>query len=888
MPEITPMMRQYGRIKREHSDAILFFRLGDFYEMFKGDAEEASRILGLTLTSRNGVPMCGIPYHAAHGYIGRLLAQGKKIAVCEQTKLPDGGKGLAEREVTEVITPGTVTEEDFLDSATNNYLLGIGRIGKHLSMSFLDLSTGEFAVSDFPIEEAEESLRRELARLRPREVLVQESLLEDHAGVRRILYERDGVVVNRYPDWAFDIASAADRLEELLAVTNLKGFGISRKSPALHSAGVILDYVEDTAKSVLPHIRSVALYRESDYVGLDEATQRNLEILNNLSDGSKRYTLLAVLDHTRTAMGARMLRRRLLAPLKSAEAVLSRQRKVAHLYHAQSMLSAIRDALAGVLDLERLSARVALDRAHAKDLQSIGSSLARGKSVEGLLDSGLLPNEGRILPPDEDARLGEISSLLARGIADSPSILLSEGNLIRDGYNDELDELRALKRNSREVLSTYLEEERERTGIASLKIRYNKVLGYFFEVTKANLDRVPGEFIKRQSLVSAERFTTTRLSEIEDKLNSATDRIVELERRLFLEIREEVKTALPLLLGMADFLADLDVLQSLAYAATVHGYTQPEITSERTLTISGGRHPVVEHYSPDGTFVPNDLSLTEGARVFSLITGPNMAGKSTYLRQNALIVLMAQVGSFVPADEAVVGLVDRIFCRVGASDNLARGESTFLVEMNETAHILRRATADSLVIMDEVGRGTSTNDGLAIAWAVSEYLLDVVGARTLFATHYHELTTIEHPRLQNLSLDVAEERGTVVFLKKVKPGPANNSYGVHVARLAGVPEAVTDRAAVILEALVDGRESGAPIFSIAGSDRDVGRSRAEHPPERGAGPARAPGHGRQGSLFSEPEMIEQEILSLNVDQTTPLEALSAIARWKKALLERKG
>jgi DNA mismatch repair protein MutS len=858
MPELTPMMRQYMRIKREHSDAILFFRLGDFYEMFKGDAEEASRILGLTLTSRNGVPMCGVPYHAAHGYIGRLLSAGKKIAICEQTKLPEGGKGLAEREVTEVITPGTVTEEDFLDSATNNYLVSVGATKSRLSLSFLDLSTGEFAVSDFPVEAAAETLRRELGRLRAREVLVQESLIEEDPVLGRILFEREGTVVNRFPDWAFDVPQAAQRLRDLFGVTNLKGFGLEDSSPALHSAGVILDYVEDTAKSVLPHIRAVTLYRDSDYVGLDEATQRNLEILKSMTDGSKRYSLLAVLDHTRTAMGARMLRRRLLAPLKAPDDVVALQEKVATLYHAQQMLQAARDKLGGVLDIERLCARVGMERAHAKDLQSIASSLRRIREMEAVLDPDLLPGGATILAEAQDDAVRALGDLLERSIADSPSILLSEGNLIRDGYSEELDELRALKHDSREILGSYLQEERERTGIGSLKIRYNKVLGYFFEVTKANLERVPEEFIKRQSLVNSERFTTTRLSELEDKLNSATDQIVELERRLFLEVRAEVKNHLWVLLELADFVAGLDVFQSLAYAATINGYTRPRISTERKLLIKGGRHPVVEHYSPDGTFVPNDLSLDRDESLFALITGPNMAGKSTYLRQNALIVLMTQIGSFVPADDAVVGLVDRIFCRVGASDNLARGESTFLVEMNETAHILHRATSDSLIVMDEVGRGTSTNDGLAIAWAVSEYLLSSIQARTLFATHYHELTAIDHPRLVNLSLDVAEEHGTVVFLKRVKNGPANNSYGVHVARLAGIPEPVTNRAQGILESLVADRE--------------------QH-----ARPAPQPQATGQRSLFSESELIEQEIKSLNLDNITPLEALNKIAGWRSKL-----
>lgn len=866
MADSTPMMRQYARIKDEHRDAILFFRLGDFYEMFRSDALEASRLLGLTLTSRQDVPMCGVPYHAAKGYIARLIRAGRKVAICEQVKQSDG-KGLADREVVEVVTPGTVTDDDYLESSANNYLVSVAAIDASLSMAYIDLSTGELGISAAPIGEAAIHLRRELARLQPREALVQQSLLDDDS-VSRALEERGDLLVNRFPDWNFDLRGAHERLCRLLGVLNLKAFGLEEHSPAAFAAGLLLDYVDETARSVLLHVRSLKVDENRSCVGLDESTIRNLELVANLHDATRRYTLLETVSETRTAMGARLLRQWLLAPLRDPDAILRRQEQVTLLYRHQRELGAVRDGLASVLDLERLAGRVAMERAHAKDLVAIRASIHHALRVAAQMKEGPLQRLDYCRNFDEASRRAckELAGLLERALLDEPSTLLTEGKLIRRGYHAELDSLHGLRDNSRGVLEEYVREERDTSGIGSLKVRYNRVIGHYLEVTKANAHKVPPHFVRRQSLSNAERFTTARLGELEAALNDAAERIVDLERELFLELRTRVAAELGPLLDLAGHLSRLDVLASLAHTATVRGYVAPRITTDERLAIRAGRHPVVEAHLAAGAFVPNGIELSTDARFFALITGPNMAGKSTYLRQTALIVLLAQIGSYVPADEAEIGIVDRIFCRVGASDNLARGESTFLVEMNEAAFILRTATSASLVIMDEIGRGTSTNDGLAIARAVTEYLVHSVRPRTLFATHFHELTALDEPGIADLSLSVAEDGDQVVFLKRVVEGPSNNSYGIHVARLAGVPLPVIRRAREVLE----------EILARAEPDRiPTSRPRFDEPEG-------------QADLFDPGELILQELAGIDLDEMRPVDAISRMARWQEELRRRRG
>ena len=921
MTERSPMMEQYRRAKAKNRDAILFFRLGDFYEMFFEDAVEVSALLNLTLTKRQGEPMCGVPWHSSRSYIARLLRLGKKVAICEQLTEPRQGKGIVERDVVEVITPGTAMEEDFLDGAANNYLLAICKGNGRIALAYIDIGTAEFralSFPDLPLDGAEERLRAELYRLSPRELLVQQSLLDEGA-VASVLEEKPGIIINRLPDWSFDAVLGAEELRRRFGLATLKGLGFSDEGESeLAAAYAVLRYVDDTAKAASPHIKTLLPYEEGEYTGIDEASRRNLEIVKNLGDSTTAFSLLEILDYTRTAPGSRLIRQWLLAPLGRIDAIESRLDAVEFLYRNQRLLSALRETLGRVLDAERLASRVAMDKANAKDLLALRDSIAASAQAHALLKEagavGLLA-EG----PDSATleRADAVRTLIDRAIMDEPSVLLSEGDLMRAGYDEELDRLRSLKENSRGVLESYLEEERAASGIQNLRVRYNRIIGYYLEVSKGKLEAVPAHFVRRQSLVNGERFGTPRLAELEAEINGSTERIVELEKRLFLELRDMVKAEVSGILAIGRRAAVQDCLASFAWAATARGYSRPLINDSGRLRIVEGRHPVVEAHLPTGSFVPNGIELEaaphdsvekglrpsmpdkEGATndgnsavrggvpSFALITGPNMAGKSTFLRQTALIVLMAQAGSFVPALEAEIGIVDRIFCRVGARDDLARGESTFLVEMHETARILNTATSRSLVIMDEVGRGTSTIDGLSIAWAVSERLLTSLGARTLFATHYHELTNLEYSGLVNLSLAVLEEEGEVVFLKRIVPGPAAGSYGLHVARLAGMPLEVIERATEIKrdleykEKMLVHHDSQRPEGLEARLGALVGQNAV---PANASGVKAVPRRSiAQAALFDPAELVIAELASIDTDKLTPLEALNRLAELKRRL-----
>ncbi len=873
MSQTSPMMEQYRHIKNEHRDAVLFFRLGDFYEMFGQDAIEVSALLNLTLTSRNGQAMCGIPYHASHSYISRLLKLGKKIAVCEQINLAGAGRSLAERRVVEVITPGTTVEEDYLDSGESNYLAALALNRGRLAFAYIDISSGEFAVTAFDLAEAAPRLRKELERLGPREIIVQESLLETENAIASVLADRNGLILNRWSDWLFDPNRAAERLSAQFQTSNLKAFGLYPLSTETVAAGTILAYLDDTARSLLPHINTIRLYTDDEYVSIDESTQRNLELVRNMRDGDRRFSLLEVMDETKTPMGLRLLKWRITHPPRDRALIEKRLEAVDLLYRQQKGLSGLREVLSGILDLERLSSRIAMDRAHGKDLAAVRDSLSAYHKILSRSDaigltSAFIEIETSVKHRE---KLLELQLLLESAVADDPSVVLSEGNLIRDGYNTELDRLRGIKDNSRKVLEAYLEEERQATGIQSLKIKYNRLIGYFFEVTKTHLAVVPKHFIRRQAVVGGERYTTERLSALESEINAAADRIIDLERNLFIALREQTKAFLSELLGAAKFIAALDVAQSSARAATLRVWTKPTITEGTVISITEGRHPVVEAHLPTGAFIPNDTALDAASVSFVLLTGPNMAGKSTYLRQSALISLMAQIGSFVPASHAEIGLVDKIFCRVGAQDNLARGESTFLVEMSETAHILRTASPKSLVIMDEVGRGTGTHDGLSIAWAVCEELLRL-GCRTLFATHYHELSELVNPRLVNRSMDVIEEDGDIVFLRRIREGATAESFGIHVARLAGLPEAALDRAGELLSVIRSSSQS-LPGFVVKKS------TNAESVTENSAACSQ-----------SVPEYIIDlinELTDIDPNCITPLEALSIMTKWHSSLRNNK-
>jgi DNA mismatch repair protein MutS len=866
-------MVQYRRIKREHQGEVLFFRLGDFYEMFFEDALEISSLLNLTLTSRNGQPMCGIPYHASRSYISRLLIAGKKIAVCEQITEP--GKGLIERQVVEVITPGTTVDEDFLDKGSFNYLACLASVKDNFSLAYIDLSAGDFYATSFPAEGAVGKLRQELERIRPREIIVQESLLNENPVLAQAVEERGGLV-NRWADWLFDFARSREKLEGQFGAQSLKGFGLNQSSPEIVSAGALLDYLSDTARSLIPHVRFLKVYGDSEFVGLDESTQRNLELAANLLDGESRFSLLEVMDETKTAMGRRLLKSRILHPLRNIELINRRLDMVDTLYRRQEKLRSLRELLSKTPDLQRLCSRLAMDKAHGKDMVALKNALFYFAQIEqelsSVAESAFYKNgegfcfespEAR-LQADELKKLDALRELLEKAMADDPPVLLNEGSLIRDGFNAELDRLRRLKDSGRELLESYLEEEKKETGISGLKIRYNRLIGYFFEVTNINLAKVPSRFIRRQGIAGGERFTTDRLAALESEINGASDKIVELEKTLFLEIRDRAKQLLRESLAAGKRIAEIDAAQSLARAATVRGWVRPVVESRNRTAIAEGRHPIVEAHLPRGEFIANDVFLDasdtdgKGGAFFALITGPNMAGKSTYLRQAALITIMAQSGSFIPAAEGRIGLVDRIYCRFGSQDNLARGESTFLVEMNETAYILHTATEQSLVIMDEVGRGTGTEDGLSIAWAVCEELLNNIKCRTLFATHYHELAGIDHPGMVNRSMDIDERNGEVVFLRKIRDGPASKSYGLHVAALAGLPEKVLRRAGEIM-----------------------GRNRTEVPACRDAP---LPSAEKEKTLLEASEIkVIKELSELEINAMTPLAALNLIQKWKNAL-----
>ena len=863
---LTPMMIQYRGIKEKYKNEVVFFRLGDFYEMFDEDAVEVSRLLNLTLTHRASRPMCGIPYHAAKIYIARLLRLGKKIVICEQVgEIPKGGKGITERKVVEIITPGTAVEAEYLEGNRANYLAALSITKAKAGFAFIDVTTSSFRATSWPASKMSENFGKELNRAAPRELLLPASLKNNEA-IKSVISAYGSISVSYYPDWDFSAELSYKKLTAQFKTANLKAYGLEEDSPEIVPAGFLLDYLEKTTNTVLPHISSIRVYSDSEYLIMDDSSRRNLEVISNMREGGTQFTLLECVDFTKTAMGGRLLRNWLLFPLTNLRQIEDRQTKVASFVENRNLLEKLKTDLGSILDVERLAGRVAMERAHAKDLQALRASLeswSRIKEYLGQYDFSFISDENSVT----------ICSLIQKAILEDPATSLTEGGIIKAGWSEELDHWRGLHDNFNQILSEYEAEEREKTGISTLRVKYTNAAGYFIEVSKGKLGAVPAHFIMRRALVNGDRYTTERLQQLEAELNESSTKILELERDLFVEIRSSLAKYIPYLLQVADEIANTDAAASFAQAAIEHNWVRPEIEESTHFEIKDGRHPVVENHLPTGEFVPNDALLSAGDESipsFALITGPNMAGKSTYLRQNALIALLAQTGSFVPASRARLGIVDRIFCRVGASDNLAKGESTFLVEMTETANILHAATKKSLVIMDEVGRGTSTEDGLAIARAVSEYLLDTIGCKTFFATHYHELSRMEHPSLKMLCMDVLEQNGSVVFLRKVKEGVTGNSYGIHVAKLAGIPQAVIDRANVILSHIQALANENPVILD------DVPAKFSESEKTLAAAPVN-PG------LFSDEEIIISEILSVDTDNLTPLNALQIIARWKKAL-----
>jgi DNA mismatch repair protein MutS len=830
--KITPMLRQYLDIKEQHPGTILFYRMGDFYEMFFEDAELASKVLGITLTSRSRddeqqVPMCGVPYHAVSSYLSKLVRAGYRVAVCEQVEDPKQTKGIVRREVVRVVTPGVTTDEQLLDEKSNTFVcaVAVSRKGKSLlaiGLSFLDVSTGNFLISEVQINEGRLDLvEDEITRMQPAELLLAEEEAEPLAALIESLRALlPSLCLTLRPDSSFERHQAHTALLEHFRVSSLAGFGCEGLDTGIRAAGGLLAYIQETQKTELSFIRQLRLLTRSGFLIIDDSSRRNLELTETLIGSRRQGSLLSVLDLTSTPMGARLLRQRLLFPLQNKARIEQRLAAVAALVDDSLRRREMQALLKGVYDLERLCSRLVLGHGNARDMAALKCSLASLPELKKLLMNappGLLQELGLELDP-----LFDLHDLIHRAIRDDAPVTLREGGLIREGFKPELDELLHLLRDGKQLVAELEAKERQRSGIAKLKVGYNRVFGYYFEVSRAQQKgELPDYFIRKQTLANAERFITPELKELEEKISTAEEKRLVLEYDLFLQIREQIAAQSERLLRTAHGVARADFFTSLAEAAARYQYVRPRMTDAQTVAIVEGRHPVIERNMEAGRFVPNDVLLDQDAHELLIITGPNMAGKSTVLRQTALIVLMAHIGSFVPAAQAEICLVDRIFTRVGAMDDLRRGQSTFMVEMNETANILNNATEKSLVILDEIGRGTSTYDGLAIAWAVAEELAEKNGrgVKTMFATHYHELTDLAttHPRIQNYSIAVREHGGSIIFLHKLVKGAASRSYGIQVAALAGVPKQVVQRAQEILTNIERGEftPTGEPSIAVS-------------------------------------------------------------------------
>jgi len=858
--DTTPLMKQYQAIKSKHKDALLLFRMGDFYETFNEDAKLASKVLGITLTSRsNGkaakVPLAGFPHHSLDMYLHKLLKAGYKVAICEQVEDPKEAKGVVKREVVEIATPGTAVADKYLDHKRNNYLVAALIGAEKVGAAIVDVSTGEFQVTEVP-KKAFEDL---IAAYQPSECIVQHSQLDS---MHQLVPSYRGLFTD-FEDWIFSQDYAMEQIENHFKVSTVKGFGIEDLPLGVKVAGVILHYLRENYQQELPHITGISRRPDDLFVGLDSATIRNLELFESIRGGGVDGTLLSILDDTTTAAGGRRLRQWIAQPLKNINEIQKRQDLIAPLFDSNALRENLDEHLDNVADLERILSRLSTGRANPKEVVSLKQTLRQVAPITDLL---LEHNAERYQDfvsnfPD----LQELIDFIDEAMVDDPPQKLQDGGIIADGYNADLDELRDIAHHGKEWIARLQQKEREKLDIPSLKVGYNKVFGYYIEVTKTHTEKIPDDYIRKQTLVNSERYITEDLKTYEEKILGAEEKMESLEYELFQEIREHIVAYAAQLQHTADLLARLDCFDSLAKVASRRKYTRPDISVSDHIEINDGRHPVVENLLPPGEeFIANDYEADNSSRQIQLVTGPNMAGKSTYLRQVGLIVLMAQMGSWVPAQSASVGIVDKIFTRVGASDNLAGGESTFLVEMNETANILNNATPNSLIILDEIGRGTSTYDGLSIAWAVTEFLhnTESVAAKTLFATHYHELTELENvlERVINLNVAVKEYGDKVVFLRKIIPGGCDHSYGIHVAKLAGIPDHVIHRANEILHHLEE--------HEAASVDEE------QH--------FTPPAPTTQLDLFSEQEQkLRSRLKEMDINQMTPIEALRVLDEMKK-------
>jgi DNA mismatch repair protein MutS len=843
MEKLTPMMAQYKSIKSQYQDCILMFRMGDFYEMFFEDAVLASQILQIALTSRNKstenkAPMCGVPYHAVDQYLQRLTKAGKKVAICDQMTEPTG-KGIVEREVVRVVTPGTTFDESILDKKTNNYVACIVESNKMFSLSYADLTTGDFRVSEF---DDFLSLKNELERINPAECICDETIVPTikQGHVFPYFYTKD----------------AESSLKTHFEMNSLKAFGLENHHLAIQASGMLYEYLRDTQKTELKHIQKISFYERSDFMPLDESCIRNLEIFYT-SRGNKNGSLIATLDSSITPMGGRMLRNWILTPRLKKKEIDERLNKVDVFYKNSNLLRELREVLKGFFDIERIFSRLSLGTGNARDLISMKESLKQVTLLKNLIKERNEFHE----QIEQLHELNDLIIIIEKSIKEDSPISLRDGGIIKTGFNNELDALRSISTEGKTFIKNLQEREIKRTGIASLKVKFNRVFGYYIEISNSNLKSVPDDYMRKQTLVNAERFITPELKEYEEKVLTAEDKIKELEYELFYGVRMEVIKELKRILEIAKAIAEIDCYSSFAFNAEKHNYCKPIISEEYGIKIKNGRHPVIE--TINSSFVPNDLELDNEKKIL-LITGPNMGGKSTYLRQIALIVLMAQIGSFVPAESAVIGLVDRIFTRVGASDNLSAGESTFLVEMQETSYILNHATERSLLILDEVGRGTSTYDGVSIAWAMTEFIHDQISAKTLFATHYHELIELADklPNALNVSVAVREnDNEGVVFLYKIVEGGIDKSYGIEVAKLAGLPVGLVSRARGVLKELESKRISKKAIDP---NQTNIFESTREH-----------------SAINESHKLIIDDLENLDINDITPLEALHKLDEIKK-------
>ncbi|MFZ5988437.1 MAG: DNA mismatch repair protein MutS [Bacillota bacterium] len=868
MATLTPMMQQYLEIKEQYKDCILFFRLGDFYEMFFTDAETASRELEITLTGRDcglseRAPMCGVPFHSADTYISRLINKGYKVAICEQVEDPALAKGIVKRDVVRIVTPGTITDSSMLDEKKNNYLMSICKNKSYFGIAFVDLSTGEFYSTSITLGNTLNKLMDETAKFSPSEIVVNSEFLNDQSSINAIR-KRFNAYISSIDDRYFEKGFTTEKVKSYFKEYNLDD---NIYDLNINASGALLEYLEQTQKVNLDHIQSFNPYRIEEYMVLDLSTRRNLELTETMREKARKGSLLWVLDRTMTSMGGRALRKWIEQPLINIHDINDRLGAVNELKEKFMVRTEIRELLKRVYDIERLMGKVILGSANCRDLISIKNSIGQVPYIKELLKD--LGESLNVKNHDELDPLGDIYELIERSIIDEPPVSVKEGGIIKEGFNEEVDQLRSASTDGKKWIAALENSEREKTGIKSLKVGYNKVFGYFIEVTKSYYSQVPEDYIRKQTLANCERYITQELKEIEDTVLGAQDRLVELEYRIFVDIRNRVADEINRIKATAKSLALIDVLCSLAEVADRESYNMPQVTEGDEIRILDGRHPVVEKMIGQGTFVPNDTYLNMDEDQIDIITGPNMAGKSTYMRQVALIVLMAQIGSFVPAKSAQIGIVDRIFTRVGASDDLAAGQSTFMVEMSEVANILNNATKRSLLILDEIGRGTSTYDGLSIAWAVIEFVSDKdkMGARTLFATHYHELTELEGriDGIKNYCISVEEKGEDIIFLRKIIRGGADDSYGVQVARLAGVPAPVINRANEILKELED-----ADI-----NKREIRAKRGKKPIEG------------QIDVFSfntaqrNSDEVLNELKSLDVTTLTPLDALNVLYNLQK-------